>query len=92
MPSAVETELTAGMNIRGIPKAKPAEIANEIVASCSHGQPEVTMPKWLFPVGTIEQALPERLGHWIKKIAGAQERIAPNNEQTRKYQQRVSRS
>lgn len=92
MPSAVETELTAGMNIRGIPKAKPSEIADEVVASCRHGHPEVTMPKWLFPVGTIEQALPEKLGNWIKRAVGAQERIAPDNEQTRKYQERVSRS
>lgn len=92
MPSAVDTDLTAGMNIRGIPKAKPSDIAAEVVASCGHGQPEVTMPKWLFPIGTIEQALPERVGNWIKKMAGAQERIAPDNEQTREYQARVSRS
>lgn len=92
MPSVVDTDLTAGMNIRGIPKARPCEIAAEVVASCRHGQPEVTMPKWLFPIGAIEQALPERLGHWIKRMAGAQERIAPDNARTRKYQERVSRS
>ena len=50
------------------------------------------MPKWLFPIGTIEQALPETLGNWVKRVAGAQERVAPDNEQTRKYQARVSRS
>ncbi|MFT6340855.1 MAG: NADP-dependent 3-hydroxy acid dehydrogenase YdfG [Alcanivorax sp.] len=92
MPSAVDTDLTAGMNIRGIPKAMPSEIAEEVIASCLHGEPEVTMPKWLFPIGTIEQALPERLGNWIKRMVGAQERIAPDNAQTRKYQERVSRS
>ena len=70
----------------------PAEIAEEVIASCRHGEPEVTMPKWLFPIGTIEQALPERLGNWIKRMAGAQQRIAPDNAQTRKYQERVSRS
>jgi len=92
MPSAVETELTAGMNIIGVPKAKPSEIADEIIASCHHGEPEVTMPKWLFPIGTIEQAMPEKMGNWVKRIAGAQKRVAPDNEQTRKYQERVSRS
>lgn len=92
MPSVVDTDLTAGMKIHGIPKARPRDIAAEVVASCRHGQSEVTLPKWLFPIGTLEQALPERLGHWIKRMAGAQERIAPDNEQTRRYQERVSRS
>jgi len=91
LPSAVETELAAGLDLRGVPKATPEEIAVEIVASCQHGKPEVTLPKWLFPVGTIEQALPEKLGNWVKRTVGAQKRISADTPQSRKYQERLSR-
>lgn len=92
LPSAVKTELTAGLNISGVPKASPQEIAREIVASCRHGRAEVTMPKWLAPIGVIEQAIPERAGEFVKRMVGAQKRITAMNEATRAYQERTSRS
>ncbi|HET8707448.1 MAG TPA: SDR family NAD(P)-dependent oxidoreductase [Pseudomonadales bacterium] len=92
LPAAVQTELTAGLNIRGVPKSKPETIAKEIVASCKHGRPEVTMPKWLGQIGTLEQALPERVGDFVKKVVGAQSRMTADNANSRAYQDRVSRS
>lgn len=92
LPAAVETELTAGMNIRGVPTVLPREVAQEILSSCRHGKAEVTLPHWLAPVGTVEQALPEKLGNLIKRALGAQERISEENDVTRKYQERISRS
>jgi len=92
LPSAVQTELTAGLDIRGVPKCTPDEVAKEIIASCKHGRNEVTLPKWLAPVGAIEQALPERTGSFIKRVAGAQKRITATNENSRAYQDRTSRS
>lgn len=92
LPSAVQTELAAGLDIRGVPKASPEDIAAEIVASCKHGKAEVTMPKWLAPIGAVEQVLPEQLGEYVKRLVGAQKRITAVNEQTKAYQERTSRS
>jgi short-subunit dehydrogenase len=92
LPSAVETELTAGLDIRGVPKAAPDDVAREILASCRHGQAEVTLPRWLGPIGTIEQAVPEKLGEFVKRAAGAKKRISADNEKARKYRERISRS
>jgi len=92
LPSAVQTELTAGLDIRGVPSVAPETVAREIIASCRHGRPEVTLPRWLAPVGTIEQAVPEKLGEFIKRVAGAKKRISADNENARKYQERISRS
>lgn len=92
LPAAVETDLTAGLDIRGVPTSSPDDVAAAIVASCRHGRPEVTIPGWLGAVGLVEQGLPEGLGERIKRAVGAQERITAQNEQTRAYQARTARS
>jgi len=92
MPSAVLTDLTSGQNIRGVPKLKPEEVAAEIIASCHHGKPEIALPRWLAPVGVIEEMMPEKVGIFLKKLAGAQNRVLTQTPQTRAYQDRVSRS
>jgi len=92
MPSAVQTDLTAGLNIRGVPKSTPEEVAAEIIASCQHGKPEITVPRWVATFGPMEELLPEKVGTFIKKLAGAQQRILHDTPQSRAYQDRVSRS
>lgn len=92
LPAAVSTELTAGLDIRGVPTVSPEQVAREIVASCRHGRAEVTLPQWLAPVGAVEHALPERIGEKVKRLVGAQQRISAVNETTRAYQERTSRS
>lgn len=92
LPAAVRTELTAGLDIRGVPTCSPEMVADEIVASCKHGHDEVTLPRWLSPIGAIEHVLPERLGEFVKRLAGAQKRISVVNDITRAYQERTSRS
>lgn len=92
LPAAVQTDLTAGLDIRGVPKSTPEEVAREIVASCRHGRPEVTIPRWVAPVGAVEHVLPERVGEFVKRTLGAQKRITAVNEQSRAYQERTSRS
>jgi len=90
LPAAVRTELTAGLDIRGVPALTPAAVAREIVASCRHGRPEVTLPNWLAPVGTLEQALPERLVERVKRGVDAQRRVSASNDRSRAYQARTS--
>jgi short-subunit dehydrogenase len=91
MPSAVQTELAAGLNIRGVPKARPEEVAEEIIASCSHCKAEITVPRWLSPVKAVEEVLPETVGRFLKKLAGAQERLLHDTPASRAYQKRVSK-
>lgn len=92
MPSAVQTDLTAGLDIRGVPKSKPEEVAAEIIASCQHRKPEITVPRWLSPIAAVEEVLPEKVGTFLKKIAGAQNRLLHDTPQSRAYQERVNRS
>lgn len=91
LPAAVRTELTAGLDIKGVPAAAPEDVAREILASCRHGRPEVTLPKGLGFIGALEQGLPERFGDFVKRAVGAQNRIAPGNDKAKAYQDRTSR-
>lgn len=73
LPAAVRTELTAGLDIKGVPAASPEDVAREILASCRHGRPEVTLPKGLGLIGALEQGLPERFGDFVKRAVGGAE-------------------
>ena len=91
LPAAVRTELTAGLDIQGVPTIGPEDVAREILASCRHGRAEVTLPKFLGLIGAVEQALPEKFGEFVKRAVGAQKRVSASNEKARAYQERTSR-
>lgn len=91
LPAAVRTELTAGLDINGVPTTAPETVAREIVASCRHGRPEITIPKGLGLIGAVEQGLPEGLGEWIKRTLGAQNRVSHDNDRSRAYQSRTAK-
>lgn len=91
LPAAVRTELTAGLDIAGVPASPPEAVARAILDSCRHGRPEVTLPRGLGFIGAVEQGLPEGLGEFVKRAVGAQKRIAPDNALARAYQERTAR-
>ncbi|MEU5880048.1 SDR family oxidoreductase [Spirillospora sp. NPDC047279] len=68
MPAATRTELTAGVSLDLQPSLGPEDIAAAIVASVRHGRREVTVPRWLAPIGTVEQALPEPALETLKRV------------------------
>jgi NAD(P)-dependent dehydrogenase (short-subunit alcohol dehydrogenase family) len=92
LPAAVRTDLTAGLDIRGVPTSSPSDVATAIVDSCRHRRGEVTVPSWVAPVGFVEQVLPEPIGEFVKRRVGAQRRLTVDNESTRAYQERTARS
>lgn len=88
-PSVVRTELTAGVDTRGAPTIDPEDVALAIVASCRHGRGEVTLPRWVKPIGLVEEALPEKLASFVKRALGAQRRLTTDNEKRRSYNSRT---
>lgn len=88
-PAAVRTDLTDGLDISGVPTVDPSDVADAIVESCRNGQAEITLPRWVKPVGIVEAALPERIASYVKRIVGAQKRITADNEKRRTYQERA---
>lgn len=89
LPAVVHTELTAGLDTRGAPAVGPEDVAREIVDSCRHARPEIPIPRWLAPIGTIQEALPESVGEFVKRVVGAQSRVTKDNDLRRAYQRRT---
>lgn len=69
MPTAVHTELTAGVSLDLLPTREPEQIAEVIADSSAHPWREVTVPRWLAPAGMIEELMPEPLLQRIKHLA-----------------------
>ncbi|MGX9671363.1 SDR family NAD(P)-dependent oxidoreductase [Mycobacterium sp. HM-7] len=68
-PTAVHTELTAGVSLDLLPTRQPADIAIAIADSARRPRNEVTVPRWLAPFGAIEEATPELLLRRVKHLA-----------------------
>lgn len=69
MPTAVHTELTAGVSLDLMPTRQPEQIATVIADSAGHPWREITVPRWLAPVGAIEELTPEPLMQRLKHLA-----------------------
>lgn len=69
MPTAVHTELTAGVSLELLPTREPEDIAKAIADSAARPRREITVPRWLAPMGTIEEATPEPVLQALKRIA-----------------------
>ncbi|MDJ0404224.1 SDR family NAD(P)-dependent oxidoreductase [Rhodococcus erythropolis] len=73
MPAATRTDLTSGVTLRLQPTLEPADVAEAIVASARHGRSEMTVPRWLAPMGLVEQGVPEGLLLGAKRLVGGKE-------------------
>lgn len=92
MPTAVHTELTAGVNLSLLPTRQPEQIAAAIADSARRPGREVTVPRWLSPFGIVEEATPEPLLQQIKRLVTRNEPPGHFDEAERAdYLNRISR-
>ncbi|ORM30562.1 SDR family NAD(P)-dependent oxidoreductase [Williamsia sp. 1135] len=90
MPAATRTDLTSGVTLRLQPTLEPEDVARAIVASTRHGRPEVTVPRWLAPMGLVEQGVPENLLLGAKRLVGGREPGAFDPGQRKAYLDRTT--
>lgn len=90
MPAATHTDLTSGVTLRLQPTLEPEDVAHAIVASVHHCRPEVTVPRWLAPMGLVEQGVPENLLLGAKRLVGGREPGAFDPGQRKAYLDRTT--
>jgi short-subunit dehydrogenase len=62
LPSAVRTELTAGVKLGGLlPTVDPEDIASAVVATCTHRRAVVAVPGWIRAYEPTAAVVPDRL-------------------------------
>lgn len=69
LPTAVHTELTAGVTLDLLPTMRPEQIGTVIADSARRPGREITVPRWLLPFGVVEEMTPEPLMQRIKRLA-----------------------
>ncbi|WP_067852680.1 SDR family oxidoreductase [Nocardia shimofusensis] len=90
LPAATHTELTSGVRLRLQPTLEPEQVAAAIVDSARHERGEVTVPRWLAPVGLAEELLPAPLLWRLKRFVGGAEYGGYDQARRRAYLDRVS--
>lgn len=92
MPAAVNTELTSGVSLDLQPTLEPEQVGRVIADTARQPVGEVTIPRWLAPIGALEEAAPERLLQAMKRIVT---RYRPpgayDDRQRRAYLDRIQR-
>jgi short-subunit dehydrogenase len=68
LPAAVKTELTAGVSLSLQPVLEPTDVARAIADTARRPGREITVPRWLAPIGTLEQAAPETILEAAKRL------------------------
>lgn len=92
MPTAVHTELTAGVALDLLPTRQPEDIATAIADSARRPRREITVPRWLAPMGTLEEAAPEPLMQRLKHLATLRRPPGHYDESARRrYLDRIGR-
>jgi hypothetical protein len=94
LPSAVHTELSAGISfpLARLAKVKPEAVAGAIVDSCARRPLEVAVPRWMAPYAPIGQLLPNRLESLIRRLVRDDRAIAEVDPRARAaYDARLAR-
>ncbi|MBA0127802.1 SDR family oxidoreductase [Haloechinothrix sp. YIM 98757] len=68
MPAATRTALTSGVRLRLQPTLDPETVAAAIVDSAEHGRGEVTVPRYLAPMGLLEEVMPSKMMWRLKRF------------------------
>jgi short-subunit dehydrogenase len=68
LPAAVNTELTSGVSLDLQPTLQPEQVGRAIADTARRPGREVTLPRWLAPMGTLEEAAPEPLLQAAKRV------------------------
>ncbi|OBI93300.1 SDR family NAD(P)-dependent oxidoreductase [Mycobacterium asiaticum] len=84
LPTAVHTELTAGVSLDLLPTRRPEQIARVVADSARSTLREVTVPRWLAAVGLLEEAAPEPLLQRLKQLATLRRPPGHYDEQRRR--------
>lgn len=89
LPAATHTDLTSGVRLRLQPTLTPQQVATAIADSARHGRGEVTVPRWLAPMGLIEELTPTPVLWWLKRFVGGTEYGGFDPAQRKDYLDRI---
>ncbi|AEF42908.1 SDR family oxidoreductase [Hoyosella subflava] len=89
LPAATQTDLTSGVRLRLQPILTPEQVAAAVADSAHHNRGEVTVPRWLAPLGLVEELTPTPILWWLKRFVGGAEYGGYDPVQRKDYLDRI---
>lgn len=89
LPSAVDTALASGLDMRPIPKVKPQEIADAVVATVRNRKAETAVPSYVGGLAALAEITPEPVLNAVRRLVRDDRALSADTTERRAYRERL---
>ncbi|HEY1918467.1 MAG TPA: SDR family oxidoreductase [Streptosporangiaceae bacterium] len=90
LPSAVDTTLASGLDMRPIPKVKPEGIANAVVGSVASRKAEIAVPAYVGALAAAASITPEPILNTLRWLIRDDRALHPDARDRTAYRTRIN--
>ncbi len=90
LPSAVDTALASGLDMRPIPKVKPEAIAAAVLDSVVSRQGEIAVPRYVGTLAATAAITPEPVLHAVRRLIRDDRALRPDKPERLAYRDRLA--
>ena len=89
LPSAVDTDLASGLDMKPIPKVPPSAIADAVVGSVASRAAEIAVPAYVGALATASHLLPIPVLDRVRRLVRDDRAMRPDGAERTAYTQRL---
>lgn len=89
LPSAVDTALASGLDMRPIPKVRASDIAEAIVGSVASRKAEIAVPSYVGGLANVASVTPEPLLNTVRRLVRGDRALKADTAERTAYRQRL---
>lgn len=90
LPSAVDTALASGLDMRPIPKVKPAAVARAVLDSVASRQAEIAVPRYVGTLAAAATITPEPVLKTMRRLMRDDRALQPDKPERAAYRERLA--
>lgn len=90
LPSAVDTALASGLDMRPIPKVKPEAIAHAVLDSLASRQAEIAVPRYVGTLAAAATLTPEPVLGALRRLFHDDRALRPDSPERTAYRDRLA--
>lgn len=90
LPSAVDTALASGLDMRPIPKVRPEAIAAAVVDSVASRHAEIAVPRYVGALAATAAVTPEPVLHAVRRLVRDDRALRPDSAERVAYRDRLT--
>ncbi|GAA2778587.1 SDR family oxidoreductase [Crossiella cryophila] len=89
LPSAVDTGLSSGLDMRPIPKVQPEDIARAVLGSVRSRRAEIAVPGYVGGLAALAAITPEPLLNAVRRLVRDDRALRPDSPDRQAYRSRI---